>query len=406
VADARMSGQHARIHRQGGPTGAWVLTDLGSTNGTWLNGAPLGRDVPAPLADEDVIAVGHSLFLYRALVDDEGGAAGDRDTADLDSLPPGMATLDPLLARRLTRLERVAASTLSLLLVGETGTGKEVLARAVHTLSGRPGPFVAVNCGAIPHNLVEAHLFGHVRGAFSGAVRDEAGHVRAAQFGTLLLDEIGDLPPSAQAALLRVLQEGEVVPVGSAQPIKVDVRVLGATHRPLEKLVEEGTFRRDLYARLAGYVFALAPLRERICDLGLLLGSFLARGKLTPPASGALRLHHEAARALLAYDWPMNVRELEQCLRASAVLAEEGTIQLADLPAAVAAALAEEPEPAPGGAEADARDEALRRDLLVRLSDAQGNVSEVARAMGKARQQVQRWLRRFRIDPEAYKTKK
>jgi transcriptional regulator with PAS, ATPase and Fis domain len=260
---------------------------------------------------------------------------------------------------------------------------------------------VAINCGAIPQNLVESQLFGHVRGAFSGAMKDEPGLVRSAQFGTLLLDEIGDLPASSQAALLRVLQEGEVLPVGSTKSTKVDIRVVAATHMPLESLIEKGAFRRDLYARLAGFSFALTPLRERRADLGLLVAALVAAGRVDN--SRALRMDPEAARALVRYDWSMNVRELEQCLRAASVLANDDIITIDDLPAPVASALGlsytlEDDAP-------DERDEELRRELLVRMADAKGNVSEVARALGKARQQVQRWVRRFGIDPDAYRPK-
>lgn len=397
LADGRMSGSHAKVVRDGE---AYAVEDLGSTNGTMRNGQPLSKRTP--LGDGDILEIGQSVFVYRELVDE--GRASDLASTDLANQRAGMITLDPSLARRFGRVDRVASSSLSVLLMGETGTGKEVLARAIHDASKRPGPFVAVNCGAIPANLVESHLFGHVKGAFSGAVRDEPGHVRSAHFGTLLLDEIGDLPASAQAALLRVLQEGEVVPVGSAQPVKVDVRVLGATHKSLEELVRRGTFRQDLYARLAGYVFVLPPLRERKVDLGLLIASLLARGKLE--RGSELRLHREAVRAMLRYEWPMNIRELEQCMRASAVLSEDGTITLDDLPKVIADGL----EGGHGGAADEdghdaGRDEELRRELLSRLSDCHGNVSEVARAMGKARQQVQRWLRRFDIDADSYKPK-
>ncbi len=271
----------------------------------------------------------------------------------------------------------------------------------MHAMSKRPGPFVAVNCGAIPRDLVESHLFGHVRGAFSGALRDEPGLVRSAQYGTLLLDEIGDLPASAQATLLRVLQEGEVLPVGSARPTPVDVRVIAATHRSLDDLIERGEFRHDLYARLAGYTFALAPLRERLVDLGLLVAALLSSGRLD--AKGGLRMHRKAARAMLRYDWPMNVRELEQGMRAAAALAEDGLITAEDLPAAVAAALGVA-DVGEDGAEDDG-DERLRRELLVQIADAKGNVTEVARAMGKARQQIQRWMRKFAIDPGAYRAR-
>jgi len=393
VPDPRMSSEHARIVRD---DASLRIEDDGSTNGTLVNGEAIGSRV---LRDGDVLELGQTLFIYRTIEERSTAPARHLDPCAAEPAVPGFATLDPNLARRLERLARVAPSPLSVLLLGETGTGKEVLARALHALSKRPGPFVAVNCGAIPQNLVESHLFGHVRGAFSGAVKDEPGLVRSAQYGTLLLDEIGDLPMSSQAALLRVLQEGEVRPVGSTQTTKVDVRVLAATHMHLEELVERGAFRRDLYARLAGYEFELPPLRERLVDLGLLVAALLA-GKVD--TSGDVRMHRAAARAMVRYDWPMNVRELEQCLRAASILTDDGMITAEDLPAPVAAALGviQAPDEA-----LDEREEDLRRELLVRMADARGNVSEVARAMGKARQQVQRWARRFRIDPGAYRTR-
>jgi len=395
VPDPRMSGTHARIVREGS---AFRLDDAGSTNGTLVNGEEVASRA---LRDGDVIEIGQTLLLYREIEEDAPGHARDLDPGAAAPLERGLATLDPNLARRLARLALVAPTPLSIVLLGETGTGKEVLARAVHALSKRPGPFVAVNCGAIPQNLVESHLFGHVRGAFSGALKDEPGLVRSAQYGTLLLDEIGDLPSSAQATLLRALQEGEVLPVGSSRTTPVDVRVVAATHRPLEDLVERGEFRQDLYARLAGYTFTLAPLRERIADLGLLVAAILSSGRLG--ALPSLRMHRKAARAMLRHDWPMNVRELEQCLRATSALAEDGLITAEDLPAPIAAALgaADPAEDDPPGA----RDEELRRELLVQLADAKGNVSEVARAMGKARQQIQRWVRKFAIDPGAYRAR-
>ncbi len=214
-------------------------------------------------------------------------------------------------ARTLDRLDRLAASSLSLLLLGETGTGKEVIARAVHARSGRPGPFIAVNCGALPKELVESSLFGHVRGSFSGAVRDEVGFVRAANAGTLFLDEVGDLPLAAQSALLRVLQESEVNPIGSNQPVRVDVRILAATNRPLDRMIEESVFRGDLYARLAGFIAKLPPLRERKADLGQLAAAWIADGRLPE-----VRFRREAIERLLEHEWPFNVRELLQALQA------------------------------------------------------------------------------------------
>jgi transcriptional regulator of acetoin/glycerol metabolism len=234
VPDTRMSTTHARLLRR---EGEWHVIDAGSTNGTLRNGMAL---TDARLRDGDLLELGQTMFMYREIENDYGGRGGDLDSETLTAVPLGLATLDPSLAHRLGRLSRVGASPLSTLLLGETGTGKEVLARALHVLSKRPGPFVAVNCGAIPVNLVESQLFGHAKGAFSGAVRDEIGLVRAANYGTLLLDEIGDLPATSQAALLRVLQEGEVLPVGSVQPVKVDVRIVCATHKDLDGLIERG----------------------------------------------------------------------------------------------------------------------------------------------------------------------
>jgi transcriptional regulator with GAF, ATPase, and Fis domain len=288
------------------------------------------------------------------------------------------------------------------LLLGESGTGKEVLARVTHELSGRPGAFVAVNCGAIPPNLVESHLFGHQKGSFSGAVRDELGFVRSANGGTLFLDEIGDLPPASQAALLRVLQEGEVHPVGAARPVRVDVRVIAATHRSLDRMQDDGSFRRDLYARLSGFVVQVPPLRERKEDIGQLIGELLVRSETT------VRIRPDAASLLVRYDWPLNVRELSQCLSTAAALATDGLIKLEHLPPQVArqegpiSLLSVVEGPASAGVRSrntplSPEDEALRADLVQRLEANGFNISAVAREMGKARQQVQRWVRRFNL---------
>jgi DNA-binding NtrC family response regulator len=284
-----------------------------------------------------------------------------------------------------------------MLLLGETGTGKEICARALHALSKRSGPFIAVNCGAIPQSLVEAQLFGFVKGAFTGADRSESGLVRAAEGGTLLLDEIGDLPPSSQAALLRVLQNSEVTPVGSSQPLQVDVRVISATHRPLAELAAQGSFREDLLARLAGFELRLPALRERREDLGLLIGAILARQSV--PA-----LRASTARALFFHDWPHNIRELEQCLGSSSVLAGTEPIAVEHLPQHLRQRQASRTEPPESERPValSAEDAELRARVIEALSATGGNLSEAARRMGKARQQLQRWVRRFEIDPSAF----
>ena len=394
VPDRRMSTTHGRLSWRGD---RWTFEDLGSRNGSLVNGkATKGSAVE----DGDFVQLGHTIFLLREDLATPPGTADDVDSSALSGEPLGMRTLVPALTKELRALTRVARSRVSVLLTGETGTGKEVLARSIHQLSGAKGPLIAVNCGAIPDTLVESQLFGHVKGAFSGAVRDELGFVRAADAGTLFLDEIGELPRTAQTALLRVLQEGEVVPVGSTRAIPVDIRLVAATHRSLEQLVAQGEFRADLFARLGGLTFELPPLHERREDLGLLIADLL------PRFADIEALEPSAALAMLAYRWPHNIRELEKALSLASVLADGGVVGEAHLPPAVRASLQTlERPPSSDRLASDAAADApeLRATLIAHLERSQGNVTEVARAMGKMRQQIHRWLRRLRIDPKIYR---
>jgi len=394
VPDRTMSARHARLRRSGT---RWVIEDLGSTNGTLLDGQ---RIKEAPLRDGQLIEIGATLLLFRQT----SATAPLLDRKLSLSEAGALSTLNPLLDSAMARIERIAHSKLSVLVLGETGTGKEGIARAVHQRSKRSGPFVAVNAAAIPAPLLEAQLFGHVKGAFSGAVKDEIGFVRGAHGGSLFLDEIADLPQSSQAALLRVLQNGEVTPVGSTRSVEVDVRIISATHRDLNALIADGLFRRDLYARLAGFTHTMPLLRERQEDLGLLIGVLLARH-----ANGAAPiLRPEAARALFAYAFPLNVRELEQALAAALVLSAGEPIALHHLPEAVQGATtasaslrpAASAPPEPRSAE----DDRAYRALVEALQETRGNVSETARRLGKARQQIQRWLRRFELEPESFRS--
>ena len=257
VPDGRVSTRHARLARLA--TG-WAFEDLGSKNGSRLRGEATKR---AALGTGDLVEIGETMFLYS---EEPGGGAGDL-TAPL-SVAPGLATLCPRVEREYERLAAAAKSDVPILLLGETGTGKELAARAIHELSGRKGRFVAVNCGALPAALVEAELFGHRRGAFSGSTESRQGIVRSADHGTLFLDEIGDLALASQAALLRVLQEKEVTPLGETVPVRVDVRVVAATHHDMASLCDEGAFRLDLLSRLEGHTARLASLRERRANLG------------------------------------------------------------------------------------------------------------------------------------------
>lgn len=391
LPDKWLSSVHARV--LGGADG-WTLQDAGSTNGSAINGSPVSR---APLADGDVIELGHTLFVFRAAMPTPRGSARDRD---LESAPddPALLTTNPLLEREYETLRRLAPADLSVILLGETGTGKELLARALHVLSRREGRFVAVNCGALPQNLVETQLFGHMRGAFTGAVRDEPGLVRTADRGTLLLDEVDELAPAAQVSLLRFLQEKQVLPVGAARVTPVDARVIAATHARLHELAEKGDFRADLLARLDGFSYTLPPLRERKEDLGTCVASILRK---LGGRSGITRVSVAAARALVGYQWPRNIRELEQCLTRCASLVEDGELRSRDLPPALAGSRSSfSVAPKQQWSEKDAE---LRMQLMRLLQVHDGNVTEVARALGKARMQVHRWLRKFSIDPQSYR---
>jgi hypothetical protein len=372
------SERHARLSRS---LGKWQIEDLGSKNGTWLDGTRLTRSV---LADGDVVDVGHTLFVFlRGL---SWGPADGIDAGAVSALE-GMPTLYPDLARRLGQVAAIATSTTSILVYGPTGSGKEVAARAIHAASKRPGPFVPVNCGALPRELVESMLFGHRRGAFSGAIDDEVGLVRTSNRGTLFLDEIGDLPLQAQAALLRVLQEKEVMAVGSTKTVPVDLRVVAATHRDLASMVAAGTFRADLWHRLAGFAVTLPSLAERRADLGLLIARILATHERT------VEFHPQVARALFAHRWPGNIRELAQVIGAAVALANGGRITLEHLPTF--------DERAPTTTASDGID---RDRLLALLDEHRGNVRAIARVLGKDPVQIRRWLRRHSLDAARFRT--
>jgi transcriptional regulator with GAF, ATPase, and Fis domain len=243
--------------------------------------------------------------------------------------------------------------------------------------------------------LAESQLFGHTKGAFSGAVRDEPGFVRSAHRGTVLLDEIGDLPDASQPILLRVLQDMRVVPVGSARSHQVDVRFVAATHKDVTDLVGAGSFRRDLLARLNGFTVRLPPLRERKADLGLVLADLFSKHF----GDDEIRIAPEAGHALLAYSWPANVRELEQSLLRARALSTDNVIRMAQLPPELLAR-SETTSVRPDTAAAQSRFHAeaeLKQVLVRRLEQHRGNVSEVARSFGKARIQIQRWMKRFNL---------
>ncbi len=403
--DSAVSRRHARIANR---EGRWSLADLGSLNGTLVDGERVRSEVE--LEPMQQVRIGDALFKFVDR-DAEQYARYRIDGAvdgALPSSPPELA--GGFAVRRGDReLVRIAPTDLSCVILGETGTGKEVLAREIHRLSGRRGPFCPIHCGAIPGNLLESELFGYRRGAFSGAHRDKPGLVQQAHRGTLFLDEIGDMPLEAQGKLLRVLQSHEVFALGATQPDTVDLRVVCATHRDLHAMVEAGSFRGDLFARLHDHALVLPPLRERKEDVFALAQVFLAR------SGKRLQLGFACMMALLDYDWPFNVRELESVIKRAAVLAESGVLEPQHLPASVVqAAPPSSPRQARSRAGQGARSvaappgflpgpptEAMLRELLVRHA---GNVAAIARELGKGRMQVHRWVRRYGLSVEEYRT--
>ena len=252
----------------------------------------------------------------------------------------GLVGSSPALSDLLATLARVAPTSSSVLITGESGTGKELVAQAIHSLSRRAqGPLVAVNCAAIPEALLESELFGHVKGAFTGAMSSRAGRFRDAHNGTLFLDEIGELPLALQSKLLRVLQDKSVLPVGASQPEAVDFRLVAATNRNLEDMVATGTFRSDLFYRLNVVPLLLPPLRDRLGDVPVLLKHFIAK------FGGKMHIGHEVMAILVAHRWPGNVRELENLVERLSVLRGEGEVLLSDLPTSVRGVATSSPVP-------------------------------------------------------------
>jgi MoxR-like ATPase len=391
IDDPWVSAEHVRVRAS---FGGFLLEDSGAKNGVRVGGVRVRRH---RLCDGDVLELGRTYVLYR-----------EQETRPEDGDEPGVveatgfgavSTLTWRWAMELKSLSRIAPTDLTVLLCGETGVGKDVLARAIHDESRRVGSMVPINCGALPEQLAEGLLFGHRRGAFSGAIADETGLLRSARQGTAFLDEIGDLPLATQPVLLRVLQDRAVMALGETRGDVIDVRFIGATNQDLDTLVERGRFRADLLARLATHRVAVPPLRERIADVGLLLGAILRAANVETTTFSA-----SVCRSLLAHTWPGNVRELAATVNRALALAGDAPISSVHLPAYLTTA---QPEPvppapvqAPDGLDATERAqfEALRDQLVAH----RGNVSAVARSLGKDRKQIHRWLRRFGLRAETF----
>ncbi|MEQ9074634.1 MAG: sigma 54-interacting transcriptional regulator [Sandaracinaceae bacterium] len=386
LRDPLASRLHAILHPIEGTTR--VTVEDRSSNGTFVNGGRVHGS--RELRDNDLIRIGGSFLLIRhasPLPED------DPPIPELVGNHPDMRAL-----RR--TIHSVSPTDAKVLILGESGTGKELVARAIHERSGRAGRFVAVNCGAIPEALAESQLFGHVPGAFTGAQGPHEGFMRAAEGGTLFLDEIGELSNTLQPKLLRALEESMVVPVGSTSPVSLDVRLVCATHRDLIAEVDAGNFRGDLYARIAGYLMATKPLRERREDILPLLRTFL--GPEMPPPSADL------VEALLLHPFRFNVRELKEIatqLRIDGAGLEELPLSLIELrlehsrpeihvpPDLGRGRVSSRPPPSRSKSPPPERAEVER---LLEAHD--GNVSRVARALGRSRRQVYRYIEQYGID--------
>jgi transcriptional regulator with PAS, ATPase and Fis domain len=381
--DRLLSREHLRITRT---SRGYEIEDLGSTNGTFLDGPRLER--PTRLSSGALVLFGNQVAVFR-LVSDAELAAMREDAAAPFGLVP---TFSPALASTYSRLRKLARTDAELLLVGETGVGKELCARAIHRASGRKGRFVAINCSALPSAVVERELFGHLAGAHPTAKGAKAGLVQAAEGGTLLLDEIGDLAADLQTKLFRFLQDRTFSPLGSTKLRRGDVRVLAATTRQAIG-VGPDALRADLVARLGTEPIPLLPLRKRPEEILSLVRHF---------AGGTLReVEPAAVRALCLYGWPLNVRELEKTIAHALAMTGGVRLRLEHLPGAVRGALQRgapmevrrrDPRPAP---------EASELEQLLKQYD--GNVASVARALDRKWNVVWRWVVKYKLRPEKFR---
>ena len=386
IDDGFMSGFHAKVLKT---QSKWQVIDNDSKNGVFVNGEQIeGKN---DLDDSDVFEIGNSFWVFRTGVDQHFRQSVSKTLDVFERMHDFKCTFNPELEKSLDELEKVAKADLPLHIHGETGTGKEWIAKFIHDQSEQKGAFVPVNCGAISESLVESELFGHTRGAFSGAVGEKKGYFRSANKGTVFLDEIGELPLKAQSTLLRVLQEKEVTPVGSSSLEKIEFRVIAASHIDLEAAVKSGGFRADLLQRLSGHKFSAFALKNRKEDLGLLIKNICTR--IQPSWRGSLT--RNAMRKIATYPWPGNIRELEHTLKTAMALCADECIGADDLKNLNVDSLKSEPE--------STKSTPRKEELLESLKNHHGNVSAVARDFGKARVQIRRWCTKYGIDPETFR---
>jgi len=350
------------------------------------------------------------LATHGAALNAEGEAERKVSTNGLDAIPQVVGE-HPLIEKIGQLVRKVATTEATILIMGESGTGKELIARAVHALSNRAErPFIPVNCGAIPAELLESEMFGHERGAFTGAVGQRAGMFQLANGGTIFLDEVGEMSPTLQVKLLRVLQDRELRPVGGDRSFRVDVRVVAASNKDLGSEVEAGRFREDLFYRLQVIPLVMPPLRERRSDIPLLVRHFLDKHNQKRPGQ-PVRITEEAMVHLWEYDWPGNVRELENLLERLVILSEDALITLGQLPPSIRSLISEKKIPRPTlgehGLDLNTAVEEFENRLIEEaLRRTKGNKQAAARLLGLKRTTLVAKLRRRRgpdaddVDPD------
>jgi DNA-binding NtrC family response regulator len=387
VSDRMVSGQHATIART---DDGYQLTDLGSTNGTVVDGVPALPSVK--LREGSLIFFGGHAAVFRLVSISEIAAVASELEAPLGPVP----TVNPALAAICSKLRKLAEAGEELLLTGETGVGKEVYANAIHRSSGRKGRFVAINCAAIPRELVESELFGYVRGAHSQAAASKPGIIEEAEGGTLFLDEVGEMAPELQTKLLRFTQDRLLVPIGGVRPRRIDTRIIAATSRTTAPAkTGGGGLRADLAARLGAEPIRIPPLRDRLEDLGALV-SFLLGDRARP-------FELNAFQALCLHPWPGNVRELSKVLTSAEALARGfDRIMAEHLPKAIAAAPGRV-RSSPGRRSSRPPPTAVELEELMRRFH--GNMLRVARELDRKPALVYRWAKRFSLNADDFRPK-
>jgi two-component system, NtrC family, response regulator AtoC len=399
IDNRSVSRRHAILHL--GPP--LRIEDLGSANGTFAHDRRSPTDTAGTyplrkLSRETIeLAIGErvnlgSIPIVVRRTDRAPGAPGSESDIVLR---------DPAMRALYDQATRAARSTIGVLVLGETGVGKEVLARAIHDRSPRARqPLLELNCAALPAELIEGELFGHERGAFTGASQTRAGLLESADGGTVFIDEVGELPAGVQVKLLRVLEDRKVLRVGGRTPRTLDVRFVAATNRDLQAEVERGNFRQDLYFRLNGVAFTIPPLRERVAEIAPLAERFLAAASRTLDRGEPLRLSAEALGYLERYRWPGNVRELRNVIERAAVLSSGDVIVPADLPAPLTGLAGGSAAHAGGG---DSQDDTRpapgdeRERILEALEQCAGNQTRAAKQLGVSLRTLVNWLTKYKI---------